>query len=126
VYVPLGSRLITVSNAVKNITVDQGVENGRQWFGTFTTIPVGASGELSFEYYVSPEVALTIKNGTYLLSVQKQIGTINHGLTLGLDFGRTVVFASPGENLSKYGDFRYDVQTDLRVDREFVVKTERR
>ncbi len=126
IYVPLGSKLEKVINPVKNIPVDQGIENGRQWFGTFISIPAGKSSDLVFEYTVSPRVDAQIKSGVYNLDVQKQIGTIAHTLTLSLDFGKKVVFANPGENPKNYGDNRFDYQTDLSVDREFMVKTEKK
>lgn len=126
VFVPLGSTLIRATGAMDNDrstrpgTVDQGVENGRQWFGAFISVEPGARGSLSFEYYLSPTVVTAIKNNKYELVVQKQIGTAAVPLTLGLDFGKKVTSATPPETPDKYGDNRYDVSTDLRVDRKLV------
>jgi hypothetical protein len=123
IYVPKGSKIEKVTNPTKNVPVDQGVENGRQWFGTFITIAAGKTSELVFEYSVSPEVDSVIKSGNYELVIQKQIGTIAHALTLSLDFGKKVIFANPGENPQNYGDNRFDYKTDLRTDQEFSIKT---
>ncbi len=122
IYVPLGSKLVGVINARKNIAVDQGVENGYQWFGTLTGVPVGKTIDLTFQYYLSPEVVSAIKKNTYSLKIQKQNGTINNALTLDLGFGRRVISASPGENPVDYGDSRYIYRTDLKLDRDFSLK----
>lgn len=128
VFVPIGSQLIKVNGSmekeksIKPGTVDQGIENGRQWFGTFIAIEPGRIGELSFDYYLPESVMTEIKNGNYELTIQKQIGTIAHKLTLGLDFGKKLISAYPGEKPAKYGDNRYDLVFDLREDREFKVK----
>ncbi len=128
VFVPLGSKLIGVTGAMdmekstKPGSVDQGVENGRQWFGTFIAIEPGHTGELSFSYYLPENIVGQIKNGLYELTIQKQIGTNDTALTLGLDFGKKIVSANPGESPDKYGDSRYDVTTDLKEDKEFNVK----
>jgi hypothetical protein len=126
-YVPTGSKLLGVQGAVKNALgdaknpVDQGIELGHQWFGTFFTVEPQSQGELSFRFQLSPEVVEQIKKGTYSLMVQKQLGTVNHTLTLDLGFDRRVATATPGEDKSKWGDTKYSYQTDLRVDREFNV-----
>ncbi|TAN33064.1 DUF4012 domain-containing protein [Patescibacteria group bacterium] len=127
IYVPAGSKIIAVSGAMpegkkKTASADQGLENGRQWFGAFISVEPGGTGGLEFRYAVAPEIAGQIKTGAYDLLVQKQIGTVAPGLTLGLDFGKSVVFAAPGEPSAKHGDTRYDLVTDLREDREIVVK----
>jgi hypothetical protein len=54
---------------------------------------------------------------------QKQIGTPANELKLNLDFGRSVYYAVPGESQEFFGDKKYTLTTDLREDREFVVKT---
>ena len=128
VYVPVGSQLVNATGAMdmekspQPGVVDQGVENGRQWFGTFIAIEPGKIGELSFSYYLPDNIVNTIKNGQYNLLVQKQIGTLDNKLTLGLNFGKNLVGAWPGEGPAKHGDMRYDIETDLRQDREFKVQ----
>lgn len=128
VFVPVGSQLIKVNGSMekqkstKPGIVDQGIENGRQWFGAFIAVEPGRIGELSFDYYLSENIVTEIKNGSYELTVQKQIGTIAPKLTLALDFGKKLISAYPGEQPDKHGDSRYDLIFDLREDREFKVK----
>jgi len=62
-----------------------------------------------------------IREGDYGLEVQKQLGSIANGLTLDLDFGKTVARATPPEDAKDWGDTRYRLSTDLRVDRGFTV-----
>ena len=127
VFVPVGSRLIKVTGSMeadkssKQGMIDQGIENGRQWFGSYISIEPGRTAELSFQYYLSENIVSDIKNGEYNLLVQKQIGTNNNKLTLGLAFGKKLVSATPGEKSDKHGDDRYDLLTDLTEDREFKV-----
>lgn len=128
VFVPIGSQLqastgqmeIEKSNQVGK--VDSGIENGYQWFGAFVAVEPGQSKELSFSYYLPDNIVNSIKNNQYDLSIQKQIGTLSTKLTLGLDFGKNLVAAYPGEGFAKHGDTRYDLVSDLSVDREFKVK----
>ena len=100
VFLPAGSQFISVS---ENLPVDQGIENGRQWFGAFTVIEPGKTKELVWRFYLAPQVVALIKNNTYGLLVQKQAGTIANALTLDLNFGNT----------------KYSLHADLRLDREF-------
>ncbi len=127
VYVPVGSKLIRASGTMESEkstkpgVVDQGVENGRQWFGGFIAVEPGRTAELSFQYYLPENIVTAIDNGEYNLLTQKQIGTNGVKLTLELDFGKKLSAATPGENPDKYGDSRYDLSTDLKEDREFKV-----
>lgn len=123
-FLPEGSKLITVVNPRKNIAVDQGVENGRAWFGTLVNVPIGGTVELTYKYYLSSEVVNSIKKGMYTLFIQKQNGTINHALTLDLDFGRRVIGATPGENSRNYGDNRFTYTHNLQLDQYFSIKLE--
>ncbi len=129
VYVPVGSKLIKTSGSMKSDKTneprktDQGIENGRQWFGTFISIEPGQTKSLSFEYYVSPEVSARLHANDYRLYVQKQLGTNNTKLTLGLNFDKKLAFATPGEKTEKHGDMRYDYATILLKDVEFEVRT---
>ncbi|MEK7213231.1 MAG: DUF4012 domain-containing protein [Patescibacteria group bacterium] len=128
IFVPLGSKLIKVTGALKNDrttdpgVIDQGTENGRQWFGAFIAIEPGKTGELSFEYQLPSEIVQKIKAGSYDLLTQKQIGTIANKFILDLDFGKKLTSANPSEKPEQLGDSRYQQSTDLRVDREFEVK----
>ncbi|HAT03774.1 MAG TPA: hypothetical protein DCS29_03310 [Candidatus Magasanikbacteria bacterium] len=127
VYVPLGSQLVSTIGAMKwdrtagEGPVDQGIENGRQWFGAFVAIEPGQVGEIQFIYKLPESVERMIDTGMYTFFVQKQLGTIGHDLTLDLDFGKTIKAAKPGEVEEKWNDSKYELSTDLRVDREFSV-----
>ncbi len=128
IFVPAGSQLqstdgqmdIEKSKVVGK--VDSGIENGRQWFGAFIAVEPGKTAELSFNYYLPDNIVNAIKNNEYNLTVQKQIGTQATKLTLGLNFGKNLVAAWPGEGLAKHGDSRYDLVSDLSEDRDFKVQ----
>lgn len=128
VFLPAGSRLVRVSGALKNDRttekgrVDAGVENGRQWLGAFIAVEPGKTGELMFEFTLAPQIVDQIKKGEYTLLAQKQIGTIANRLVLDLDFGKAVAAAVPPEAVQNFGDKRYGIITDLKVDREFEIK----
>ena len=130
VYLPAGSQFISASGNLKNDRatepgpVDQGMENGKQWFGAFTAIEPGKTGELVFRFYLAPSVAEQINKNSYNLLAQKQIGTIAHALTLNLGFGKNILSANPGEAQTDLGNQIYNLKMDLRLDREFTVKLE--
>lgn len=127
VFLPEGSKFISVSGSLKGDRtpgvgiVDQGVENGKQWFGTFTSIEPGKTGELVWQFYLAPAVAEKIKKDSYNLFVQKQAGVVAAGLTLDLNFGKNTVSATPGETKTDTGNQIYNYKTDLRLDRDFKV-----
>ncbi len=127
IFVPLGSKLLSVTSvssrgAVSSTsTADTGVENGRTWFGAPLLVEPKSTAELRFQYVLPGAVAQSISNGTYTLYAQKQLGTIDNGLTVTGYFGRNVQSATPGELPKNYGDTRYDIATDLTVDRTFTV-----
>ena len=127
VYLPLGSKLVGVKGVVaaKQLhpgAVDQGVENGKQWFGAFISIEPGRAGEISFQFKLSPEIVKQIKNNSYKLLAQKQIGAVAPQLTLQLNFDKNVRYANPSELSEKHGDTWYDFQGSLRTDQEVLVK----
>src|SRR3989338_1639508 len=130
VYVPQGSKLIKAvgfmdrDRSTKPGIIDQGEEFGKQWFGGFVAVEPGKTKTVSFSYLLPNSVVDSIKNGHYILDVQKQIGTLQPGLTLGLDFGKKVVGARPGEGFDRHGDTRYEIETDLLIDRAFQITLE--
>ena len=129
-YVPEGSRLIKASGSMKTDQsrepgkIDQGIENGRQWFGAFISIEPGKTGELSFEFQLAPSVAHLIRNNQYKLLVQKQLGTNNTRLTLSLNFDKKLASASPGEDQKKHGDSRYEYSGILKKDLNVEIRTQ--
>ncbi len=128
VFLPPESKLLKVTGAMDKEksdappTIDQGEENDKQWFGAFIAIEPGKTGELTFEFYLSPKVVNLIKENKYRLLVQKQIGTEAHKLTLNLDFGKKINKAYPGEDAKNFEDSKYGINSDLRVDRIFKVE----
>jgi len=102
--------------------VDQGVDLDKQWFGAFTVIEPNTTESLEFVYQLSPAVRRQIDNGGYQLLVQKQPGTTRPELTLDLGFDTTIAGANPGEQEAHFGDSRYQIETDLLVDRSFAVE----
>jgi hypothetical protein len=129
VFVPKGSGLVKVEGSMKMDhssapgRIDMGIELDKQWFGTFISIEPGNTKTLSFRYILPADIQQQIENGLYTLFVQKQLGTIAHGLTLDLDFGTNITSATPAELKSEWGDGIYRIKTDLRVDRSFEVYT---
>lgn len=127
VFLPLGSRFISVAGSMKTdkstepASVEQGIEQNKQWFGTFISIEPGKTKELVWQFYLSPTIVNQIKNGSYTLVAQKELGTLSDALTLDLNFDRNITFASPGEEAKYIGDRSYDYKTDLRLDRNFQV-----
>jgi len=127
VYAPLDSELLSVDGDMKwdrtsaPGTIDQGQEMGKQWFGTFIAIEPGKIKALTFKYYLPKNIEEQINKGLYNLFVQKELGTLNNGLTLDLNFGNNIVSAKPAEAESEWGDNKYKYSTDLSVDRSFEV-----
>lgn len=127
VFVPVGSELILTTGAMKwdrtlgEGQTDVGVDLNKQWFGAFIAIEPGKQGSLKFEYYLPDYIADQIKQGQYDLYIQKQLGTIDHTLTLDLDFGKNITKATPAEMIDNWGNSIYTIQTDLVTDRSFVV-----
>lgn len=124
VYVPSGAEFVTSSGSMKwdrtkePGQIDQGEELGKKWFGTFIAIEPQKQGSLSFSYYLPQAVIDQIKKGFYNLSIQKQLGTLASGLTLELNFGKTIVSSTPG-GVVKDGTYWY--KGDLKVDRKFDI-----
>ncbi len=127
VFVPKGSRLIKTTGAMfkekssEAPIIEEGLEKDKMWFGTFIAIEPGKKGELSFEFYLAPQIVSLIESGKYDLLVQKQIGTLSHGLTLVLDFDKKISNALPAEDPSDFGDNVYKIKTNLRLDKVFNV-----
>ena len=97
VYTPPGTRLVAMRGIEKNAagiittTPDRGTDFGRAWFGGFARISPGSEARVSVEYMLAPGITESIKRGLYYGLFQKQIGTVEHTLTLNLDFGRKIL-----------------------------------
>jgi len=133
IYVPEGSGFIEASGHLRDDRlanpnlepgeVDVYDELGKTVFGAFISIEPGSEGELSFTYKLPEDIAKDIKRGReYNLYVQKQAGTEAPGLTLSLEFDKNLKQATPPEEEIFWGDRRYSLETDLRIDQRFEVK----
>lgn len=103
-------------------TVDVTHELGKTVFGAFIAIEPQEQRTLTFKYRLSPQVVAMINSGNYLLDVEKQPGTISHGLTVDLEFDKTLRGAVPSEDRIEFGDSAYRYTTDLRIDRVFQIE----
>ena len=131
VYAPQGSELLSATGHLKDDkltnpnlepgTVDVYDELGKTVFGAFTSIEPGAQGELTFSYKLPDSVREMIRDREYSLFIEKQAGAEAPGLTLSLEFDKNLESAEPPEEQVYWGDRRYNVTTDLRVDREFQI-----
>ena len=126
VFVPEHAEISSVSGVGKGSdilqaeNVDSGVENGKKWFGAYISLEPGQIRDVQFTYTMDEKDVLS-KKELYTLVVQKQAGTLKHGLTLDLDFDKNIDTAEPEEEKDKWGDTQYFLNTDLLVDREFRV-----
>ncbi len=130
-YVPPGSTLLKGEGMMKDDklndparapgTIDVGEDLGRTVFGGFISIEPGETRTLAVEYRLSDDVTRLIRSGHYRLDVRKELGTAGPQLTLDLDFGKNLVRAAPPEEPKEWGDTRYRLSTDLRIDRQFSV-----
>ena len=129
IYVPEGSKILSVTgateassmNATKDLP-DEGSENGLHWFGSYITVEPGKKGQLTFTYILPERIRLGVERGEYELKVQKQAGTLNTRLTLGLNFDKNLSSADPAEPVEKFGDAKYEFVTGLDKDRSFKIQ----
>lgn len=133
VYVPEGSTLVSSSGAMKDDryrtggialpgTVDVTKELGKTVFGAFWSIEPGQTGVLRFTYRLPSNVGERITDGSYRIDWPKQPGADATQLTLDLLFGKNVLSASPAEDREKWGDAKYEYQTDSLEDARFEVE----
>ena len=131
-YVPLGSEFIGGEGAMRDDklndparragTFDVSEELGRTVFGGFISIEPGETRTLTVEYRLPERIGDSVRQNVYTLDVHKQLGTLGHALTLDLDFDKNVGSAVPPEEPGRWGNDRYEIDTDLRVDRRFMVE----
>ncbi|MCB9799052.1 DUF4012 domain-containing protein [Candidatus Nomurabacteria bacterium] len=130
IFVPQGSKLIEVQGGKPWAQVRDlgksfiGQELGLTWFGVYAEFEPQTDHRVTFVFELSDDIVADIESGDYHLKVQKQLGTVDHSLTLDLNFDKNVVQAHPAEEQKFWGDDRYQVWTGLGIDREFSVKIE--
>ena len=128
VYVPQGSELIKTYGAMEydhsnsSGQTDVTIENGKTVFGAFISIEPGESGTLSFEYKLPDYITDKIYNpGYYNLTLQKQAGTLKEPIDIKLKLPEKITSANPGEPRTAWGDNKYDLTTNLEIDREIHI-----
>ena len=97
-------------------------ELGKTSFGAFISIEPGQEGVLSFRYTLPERVQEQIEGDGYTLLVQKQSGTLEHGLNVVFDLGKRILEWKPLDISQDDGDNKIRFSTDLSVDREFFIK----
>ena len=124
-YVPLNSKLIKTTGAMEidrsNKTGKTDVYNefDKTVFGAFISIEPKKSGTLSFEYELPENISKKIFNSqNYNLIIQKQAGTLADDLKINLEFPNKLKTATPGEDRRLWNDKKYNLSTDLKIDRE--------
>jgi len=125
IYAPLGSEWIKTIGSMDNDRssvpgkTDVSEESDKTVFGTFIAVEPGETGTLSFEYYLPDYLSEKIFNGKeYNLYLQKQAGTYNDKLNINLLFPYEITFATPGEAKEKWGDNKYELNSNLLIDRK--------
>lgn len=115
-YVPLGSEFISAEGNDKDI--ETSTELDKTVFGTFMSIEPGTTEKISITYTLAPTVSQAIEDGSYSLLAQKQAGTVDHQLTVELNFGRDVKAVTPHSAIVDKNSLRYQTSflTDTTLD----------
>lgn len=128
VYVPAGSILQTAQGAMQEEElnapgeVEIGQEFGKTFFGAFVALQVGEEKHLRFTYRLPENIAKTLADGNYELTVQKQAGTLGPPLTVVADFGKLPAVWSPRGLKVKRENTTLTWQTSLRIDQAFKIE----
>lgn len=132
IFVPQGTTLLGVDGAMENDKIKDPARRpgkpdgydqlGRKAYGAFISIEPGETRTMTFRIGLAPQTVMAIKNGTYHLDFEKQLGTEAVPLTLDFDFGKKLSDAVPAEARKDWGDARYKQATDLRLDRAFDIR----
>jgi hypothetical protein len=135
IYLPAGSTLISAEGFLTNdVKVNHGVPTeptvNEETFSRpdgstvsytvvegFTSIEPLEQRDLKITYTLPEKVKKQIESGKYDLYVQKQAGTIDHGLNVSIDIGRGITLTSPLDISPEHVDNRMSIQTDLTQDR---------
>lgn len=115
-YAPAGSQLIASNGFIKDkkpAKAEESQELGKTVWGGFISIEPKETKTLVWEYYLPEKINQDLKKGLYTLFVQKQLGSLNVGLTTDLNFDKKV----KGTQSNSYA-----WQGDLTVDREFKME----
>lgn len=129
IFVPVGSKLLTATGmmetdrATKVGRVDQGQENGKQWFGAFIAVEPGRTGELSFTYLLPENINQSIQSGNYNLLAQKQLGATNTKLTVNFNFDKKITTVLPANNSCRTKNCAWEM--NFITDQDFKIQLEK-
>jgi hypothetical protein len=129
-YVPEGATLVDVKGAMKDDRyrtggrfvagpVDVYKELGKTVFGAFWSIEPKTTQEIVFRYRLPQGAMEKLAENAYRLDIPKQSGNDAVSLTLDLRFGKTLKRAEPPEESERFGDARYQLESDSLTDRTF-------
>lgn len=138
IYLPQGSELVESSGFATGDKIQNGQPTDPEVYeetfiqasgeettytviGGFTSIEPRTTGTLRIKYKLPPSIQQQIRQGNYALTVQKQPGTIAHGLEVDFDIGRPISGMEPLDTSEKIGENKAAFRTDLSVDRQFRV-----
>ncbi|MFH1426656.1 MAG: DUF4012 domain-containing protein [Candidatus Kerfeldbacteria bacterium] len=141
IYLPLGSEVVEWSGFMTGDKTQNGVATDPEIYeesfphadgttskytvvGGFTSIEPQTGGTLRIKYKLPESVVAQINAGTYKLYVQKQAGTLKHGLNVSFDIGRKLQAGSPLDKIGEISENSVSFSTDLHVDRKFMVTLE--
>lgn len=130
IYIPLGSQLLSAEGYLttdllqggKPTTPSVTEDAGYTVIQGFTSIEPGEEGSLTISYALPDSIYQQAKEGNYNLYVQKQAGTIEHGLSVTVDIGRAIEVFNPLDIGQQIGDNLVRFDTNLRTDRELSVQ----
>lgn len=138
IYIPYGSELISSEGFLTGDKIQNGVPtdpdvysesfthaNGETTRYTvvagFIAIEPGEEGYLRIEYKLPKLIEEQIQNGQYTLYVQKQAGTIAHGLQVSFDIGEEISSVSSLDISEIIGKNKMSSSTDLEIDRKYTI-----
>ena len=130
VYMPSGSRYISGyvddGRNQKDLKLDSEIkferDLDRKYLSIFLVIEPGSSKTLNFIYRLPDKVQDQYRSGLYKILVQKQSGSIGHNLNISLNFNQPIEAYQANSLPVLYDRNSVIWQTDLSVDREFIIK----
>ncbi len=132
-YIPQGSWLLNAyiedTTGRQDLEILKDVEIaddlGKRFAATFLIIEPGDRRTLVMEYRLPKNIREQYEQGRYSLLVQKQPGTIGHELKIGLDLNQSINAYQSQILPAFFGGDTIGWTTNLAVDREFRVGTNR-
>lgn len=119
-FVPKGSKLLSSKNLDSDVTTTQ--EEGKTAFGFLKRIDPQTSQTIELTYTLPDSLADMVKEGSYTLTVPKQLGGYDHDLTVTFQGSRDILEVKPYNHISqKRGERGQVITTNLRFDRNFTI-----